>query len=89
MGEISEADAAKYKMVFVKSACKDKDEYLTRPELGRALDDESIKRIEKECDKKPQVQILVADGLSSKAMEANIPDLFPALLQGLSPWASR
>lgn len=83
MGEISEADAAKYKMVFVKSACKDKDEYLTRPELGRALDDDSIKRIEKECDKKPQVQILVADGLSSKAMEANIPDLFPALLQGL------
>ncbi len=83
MGEISEADAAKYKMVFVKSACKDKDEYLTRPDLGRILDDESIKKIEKECDKKPQVQILVADGLSSKAMEANIPDLFPALLQGL------
>jgi ethanolamine ammonia-lyase small subunit len=83
MGEISEEDAAKYKMVYVKSACKDKDEYLTRPDLGRILDDESIKKIEKECDKKPQVQILVADGLSSKAMEANIPDLFPALLQGL------
>lgn len=83
MGEISEEDAAKYKMVYVKSACKDKDEYLTRPDLGRTLDDESIKKIEKECEKKPQVQILVADGLSSKAMEANIPDLFPALLQGL------
>ncbi len=83
MGEISEADAAKYKMIFVKSACKDKDEYLTRPDLGRILDEESMKKIEKECDKKPQVQIVVADGLSSKAMEANIPDLFPALLQGL------
>jgi len=83
MGEISEADAAKYKMIFVKSACRDKDEYLTRPDLGRILDDESLKKIEKECDKKPQVQIVVADGLSSKAMEANIPDLFPALLQGL------
>lgn len=83
MGEISEEDAAKYKMVYVKSACKDKDEYLTRPDLGRVLDDESVKKLEKECDKKPQVQILVADGLSSKAMEANIPDLFPALLQGL------
>lgn len=83
MGEISEEDAAKYNMVFVKSACKDKDEYLTRPELGRALDEESIQKMQKECEKKPQVQIVVADGLSSKAMEANIPDLFPALMQGL------
>jgi ethanolamine ammonia-lyase small subunit len=83
MGEISEEDAAKFKMVFVKSACRDKDEYLTRPDLGRILDEESLKKIEKECEKKPQVQIVVADGLSSKAMEANIPDLFPALLQGL------
>jgi ethanolamine ammonia-lyase small subunit len=83
MGELSEEDAAKFKMVFIKSACKDKDEYLTRPDLGRKLSDESIQKIEKECEKKPQVQILVADGLSSKAMEANIPDLFPALLQGL------
>lgn len=83
MGEISEEDAARFKMVYVKSACRDKDEYLTRPDLGRVLDEESVKKIEKECDKKPQVQIIVADGLSSKAMEANIPDLFPALLQGL------
>lgn len=83
MGEISEEDAARFKMVYVKSACRDKDEYLTRPDLGRVLDEESAKKIEKECDKKPQVQIVVADGLSSKAMEANIPDLFPALLQGL------
>jgi ethanolamine ammonia-lyase small subunit len=89
MGEISEEDAAKYKMLYVKSACKDKDEYLTRPELGRVLDDDSVKKMEQECTKKPQVQILVADGLSSKAMEANIPDLFPALLQGLESMGLR
>lgn len=89
MGEISEEDAAKYKMIYVKSACKDKDEYLTRPELGRVLDDDSVKKMEQECTKQPQVQILVADGLSSKAMEANIPDLFPALLQGLESMGIR
>ncbi|HML36204.1 MAG TPA: ethanolamine ammonia-lyase subunit EutC [Bacillota bacterium] len=83
LGEISEEDAAKYKMVFVKSACRDKDEYLTRPDLGRVLNDESTKKLEKECEKRPQVQILAADGLSSRAVEANLPDLFPALLQGL------
>lgn len=89
MGEISEEDAAKYKMVYVKSACKDKDEYLTRPELGRVLDEESLKKMEKECEKKPQVQIVVADGLSSKAMEANLPDLYPAMLQGLQSMGIR
>ena len=83
LGEISEEDAAKYKMVFVKSACRDKDEYLTKPDLGRVLNDESTKKLEKECEKRPQVQILAADGLSSRAVEANLPDLFPALIQGL------
>lgn len=89
MGEISEEDAARFKMVYVKSACRDKDEFLTRPDLGRILDEESLKKLEKECDKKPQVQIVVADGLSSKAMEANIPDLFPALSQGLQSMGIR
>ncbi|MDF3003188.1 MAG: ethanolamine ammonia-lyase, small subunit, partial [Bacillota bacterium] len=79
MGEIAEEDAAKYNMIYVKSECRDKDEYLTRPELGRVLDEDSIRKLEKECERKPQVQILVADGLSSKAMEANIPDLYPAM----------
>ena len=89
MGEISEEDAVKYQMVYVKSTCRDKDEYLTRPELGRVLDDDSIKKMERECEKKPQVQIVVADGLSSKAMEANIPDLYPAMLQGLQSMGIR
>jgi len=83
MGEVDEHFGDQYNMVFVKSACKDKDEYLTRPELGRILDDESTQKIQQAVDKKPQVLIMVADGLSSKAMEANIPDLYPALLQGL------
>jgi ethanolamine ammonia-lyase small subunit len=35
------------------------------------------------CEKNVQVQILVVDGLSSSAIEANIPDILPALSQGL------
>lgn len=89
MGEISEEDAKKYKMLYVKSACRDKDEYLTRPELGRILDEESVRQVERECEKKPQVQIVVSDGLSSKAMEANLPDLYPAMLQGLQSMGIR
>ncbi|MGB9791083.1 MAG: ethanolamine ammonia-lyase subunit EutC [Thermacetogeniaceae bacterium] len=83
MGEVSSDFAERYGMVFTKTKCRDKDEFLTRPDLGRRLDEESLETIRKKCEKGAQVQIIVADGLSSKAVEANVPDLLPALKQGL------
>ncbi len=83
MGEVSSDFAERYGMVFTKTKCRDKDEFLTRPDLGRRLDEESLEAIRKKCEKGAQVQIIVADGLSSKAVEANVPDLLPALRQGL------
>jgi len=68
----------------VQSAAASKDEFLTRPDLGRRLSVEAVKTIEEKCIKNPQVQILVVDGLSSSAIEASVPDLLPALLQGLT-----
>lgn len=41
-------------------------------------------QIKSHCAKSPQVQIVVADGLSSAAIESNVPDLLPALSQGLT-----
>ncbi len=84
LGEVANEFPVQYKMVFAKSMCsKDKDLYLTRPDLGRKLDEESLALIRRECVKGAQIQIIVSDGLSSAAVEANIPDLLPALLQGL------
>lgn len=84
LGEVSEEFIAKYNMLPLKSACKDKDEYLTRPDLGRKLDAASLEALRSGAEKGVQVQIIVADGLSSKAIEANVPDLLPALTQGLT-----
>ncbi|WP_026894199.1 ethanolamine ammonia-lyase subunit EutC [Clostridiisalibacter paucivorans] len=67
----------------VKTKCKDKDEYLTRPDLGRKFDDEEINKMKEKCQMNPQVQIVVADGLSSTAIEANIRDILPVITQGL------
>ena len=50
-------------------------------DLGRKLSEEAKKTILEKCDKNKQVQILVVDGASSNAIEANIPDLLPALIQ--------
>jgi len=83
LGEVPEEFPAKYGMVSVQSLCQSKDEYLTRPDLGRKLDAENLEVLNKGCQKGAMVQIIVSDGLSSKAVEANIPNLLPALTQGL------
>ena len=67
----------------VQTKCETKDEYLTRPDLGAQFNDAAIAEIKQRCTAKPQVQIYVADGLSSTAVEANVGDLMPALEQGL------
>ena len=83
LGEVPAEFPAKYNMVCVKTLCSSKDEYLTRPDLGRKLDEENLELIRKNCRKGAKLQVIVADGLSSKAVEANIPNLLPAMLQGL------
>lgn len=84
LGEVPETFPAQYNMVPVVTKCSSKDEYLTRPDLGRLLDAENIEILRKRCAKAAKVQVVVADGLSSKAVEANIPNLLPAMIQGLT-----
>ena len=70
-------------LFIVQTQCDCKDTYLTRPDLGRKLSPEAVATIKEKCKKNPTVQIYVADGLSSASVAANIPDLLPAILQGL------
>lgn len=67
----------------VQSRCENKDMYLTRPDLGRQLSEEAAKTIAEKCKKHPKVQIVIADGLSSAAIEANAGEVYPAIVQGL------
>lgn len=67
----------------VSTMCRDKDEFLTRPDLGRRFDEETKKMIMEKCQKNPKVQIYISDGLSSTAIEANAKDTYFAIVQGL------
>lgn len=67
----------------VKTKVADKDEFITRPDLGRQFDEENTKIMKEKCKAKPRVQIYVADGLSSTAIEANLKDILPAIMAGL------
>lgn len=82
--DVSEDFIKKNNFVFVKTLCKDKDEYLTRPDLGRRFGKEELEVIKKTVGMNPKVLIIVGDGLSSSAIEANVEDMIPAIKQGLS-----
>lgn len=69
--------------VSVQTMCESKDQYLTRPDLGRKFGPEATEMIKKTYPKGTKVILMVGDGLSSAAVEANVEDCIPAIKQGL------
>ena len=67
----------------IQSRCDNKDVYLTRPDLGRRLSEDAVATLKEKCEKNPQVQIFVSDGLSSAAVAANTKDVLSGITQGL------
>jgi ethanolamine ammonia-lyase small subunit len=59
-----------------------KQEYLLRPDLGRLLSDEAKRIINEKCQKNVNIQLVVGDGLSAAAIEANLRKIFPVIKQG-------
>ena len=79
-----EADFAKdHDLLPTKTKCNDKEEYLTRPDLGRCFDEHNAKAIKGVIDTPPRVQLVIGDGLSSAAIAANAMDCLGALKDGL------
>lgn len=68
--------------VKVQTLIHDKDEYLTRPDLGRCFSPETIAFLRENCIGSPDVQVIAADGLSSPAINNNIRDIYPIMMDG-------
>lgn len=81
--EVPQDFAGKHGLVPVQTRCKDKEEYLTRPDLGRGFDEKAKEVIKKAVPNPPRVQIVVGDGLSSAAILANALDCMAAIQDGL------
>lgn len=81
--QVPEDFGEKNGMVSVQTRCRDKDEYLTRPDLGRIFDAENQQKIRAAVSGKPRVQIVVGDGLSSAAIMSNALDCMAAIRDGL------
>lgn len=68
----------------VQTLVEDKEEYIRRPDLGRVFSEKTIESIKENCIHHPDVQIIAADGLSSCAINANLPDIYPMMVDGLT-----
>ena len=67
----------------VQTKCAEKNQFLTRPDLGRQLSEEGARAVKERCAPNPDVQVFLADGLSSTAIEANAETILGLLLDAL------
>lgn len=67
----------------IQTLIRDKEEYITRPDLGRRFSDETISEIQENCIDRPDVQIIAADGLSSHAINSNLEDVYSIIVDGV------
>ncbi|OWY40287.1 ethanolamine ammonia lyase small subunit [Xenophilus sp. AP218F] len=70
-------------LLELQSEIDNKDQYLTRPDMGRRLNEASLQLLKTRCKQNPQVQVVVSDGLSTDAITANFDEILPPLLKGL------
>lgn len=81
--QVPEDFAQKNGLVSLQTRCKDKDQYLTRPDMGRTFDEENKAKIKAAVPTAPKVQLVIGDGLSSAAIMANAMDCMQAIQDGL------
>lgn len=81
--DVNQALLKKLNLLSFQTLCNDKNEHITRPDLGRLLSPENIDIIKSRCKSGQDVQIIASDGLSSKAIEANLENILPVILDGL------
>ena len=70
----------------VQTLCQSKDEYLTRPDRGRRFDEANQQIIQTTLGQNPKIALVVGDGLSSAAIEANAADCLQAIRAGLKAY---
>ena len=81
--DVSEELIKELNLFPTQTICQSKDEYLTRPDYGRVFDETNCELIKDKCQKGAKLQIVVGDGLSSAAIEANVKEILPSIKQGL------
>jgi ethanolamine ammonia-lyase small subunit len=78
--DLGEELTTKWHLFEVQTLARSKSEYLLNPRLGRDLPGEARSEILRRCPLQSDLQIVIGDGLSSTAVAAQVPTLFPLLI---------
>lgn len=82
-GEVDPIVLEEFGLFRVDTLYGNTENYLKRPDMGRILTEESVELLRQKCKMKPQVQVVVSDGLSASAVDANLRDVYPSLMDSL------
>jgi thiosulfate/3-mercaptopyruvate sulfurtransferase len=66
----------------VSTRARTKAEYLLRPELGRLFNEAAHSAALERCPRECEMQIVIGDGLSVRAVAVQLPGLLPLLMTG-------
>ncbi len=82
-GEVDPDLLKEFDLFPAETLFENTENYLKRPDMGRILTEHNAEQVKRNCRNKPQVQIVVSDGLSANAINANLRDVYPSLLDSL------
>lgn len=82
--EVDDTIFDKYGFFKVITNAVTKEEYIKYPNKGRTFSKETLDYISRNCRHDIDVQIIVADGLSSYSIEENAPEVYEVLYDGLN-----
>ncbi len=68
---------------YVKSSVCSKDEFIQFPPRGKIVEEQTLAQLKNQCSSGNDVQIVISDGLSAKAVEKNAGNLLPMIVDGL------
>jgi ethanolamine ammonia-lyase small subunit len=74
--------AAGQGLFAVSTQAASKAEFLARPERGRRLNDAAAALVRQRCPQRPDLQIVIGDGLSATAVRMQTPLILPLLCEG-------
>ena len=67
---------------LVQTLASNKLDFIAYPPKGKCMDPITLERLRSSCASNLDVQIVICDGLSSQAIEDNLRDILPMLLDG-------
>lgn len=71
-----------YGAAKASSQAQNRQDFILYPPRGKRLDADSLKALKSVLILDVDVQIVISDGLSALAVEENLPDLYPMLVEG-------